>query len=428
MYRIKDIHNKLLSLVGWDQHVDPQNQIEPYLTVSDSGLLFQESHPMVTLNNIAAVMPPDWNYQYPAWLSLQPYVIGNKVEYTGTIYIAIADNSGEQPSTGSSWKEFNPLSDYVDKLTKTGITKTVQDFVRIKQLNQETRNLFEYRQLFQGLGRLTATVNKTGSLVGIEIRNVKSMGVTTQINRIGLQVVGDSGPLTLYLFHSGSMEPVKTHTVNIAANGGYYQWFDLPEFFLDWRGGGTWYICYDETQMPLAMQAININRDWSVDPCRTCTGEDLGAWRELMKYCTFMPFKAPRPAGFETDPVIFDPALIVRTNTENYGINMQITVGCDLTDFIIQQRYLFKDALQLQVGIVALRTLANNPDVNVSRNQLNVSHLQVTYELDGSKDNGRSSSIGEQYDRSMKAIQIDTKGLDPLCLKCQNTGVRYGHV
>lgn len=441
MYRIKEIQDKLLHLVGWDQYPDPHQRIEWSLTQSDTGLYFQEAHPLLTLNNLRTIMPPEWVIQYKEWVAVLPYTVGERVRRNDTIYICMIANTGEDPGDddfnadyeGGSygthfWRIYDPLSDYLEKLTRTGITKVVQDFTRKKNLNQESRNFFEYRQIFQGHGRASATAPKNDNIVGIEICNVKSMGVSTQINRVGLQMIGGAGPVKLYLFHSGTVEPVKTFTVNVEAGPGYFQWFDLPDFFLDFRGGGRWYLCYDQGQIPLMMDGINVNRDWSAEPCTTCTGEDLHAWRDLMKYVTFMPFRAVKPAGFDGNPTLWDPAGMVYTNTENYGINMQITVGCDLTDFIVQQRYAFKDAVQLMVGVVALRTLAMNPDVNVSRNQLNVSHLEITYELDGSRDNNRANSIGEQLDQAMKALEIDTKGLDPLCLKCKSTGVKYGSV
>lgn len=408
-------------------------QIEPEFTASDSGLYFQQAHPLVTLNNIAAVMPPDWDYRYTDWDVLNSYQAGDKVAFMGTVYVATDDNSGQQPDTGADWKEFNPVTDYLEYLTRTGITKAVQDFIRTKQLNHESRNIFEYRQLFHGLGRKTATTTKSGNFVGFQINHVKSMGVSMQINRVGFQMIGDAGPVKLYLFHTNSYLPVKEWTFNLSANGGYFQWFDLPDAFLDWRGGGRWFLCYDQDQIPLLMDAININRDWSADPCHTCTGEDLGAWRELNTYCNFMPFRAKKPGGFadfneDFFRALLDPANIVYTHTENYGLNLQIAVGCDLTDFIIQQRFIFKDVIQLMVGNVALRTMIHNPDVNVSRNTLNVSHLEVTYELDGSKDTSRNNSIGEQLDLALKAVELDTRGLDPLCLKCKKSGIRFKSV
>lgn len=86
-----------------------------------------------------------------------------------------------------------------------------------------------------------------------------------------------------------------------------------------------------------------------------------------------------------------DIEMLKYTNTQNYGLNVEISVGCDLTDFIVSQRQLFANVLQLQVAYNALRTMAMNPDVRVNRNQSNVSRMDILYELDGNTGAERRS-------------------------------------
>lgn len=81
------------------------------------------------------------------------------------------------------------------------------------------------------------------------------------------------------------------------------------------------------------------------------------------------------------------------TNTQNYGLNCEITVGCDLTDFIIKERQIFQTVIQRQVAAIMLRTLAMNPDVKVKLNQVNATRLEILYELDGNVE-GRPGGLG----------------------------------
>lgn len=50
------------------------------------------------------------------------------------------------------------------------------------------------------------------------------MGVTTKIEKIGLQMTGATGKVRMYLFHSSQIDPVKTFdldfTVTMAAFNG----------------------------------------------------------------------------------------------------------------------------------------------------------------------------------------------------------------
>ena len=71
-----------------------------------------------------------------------------------------------------------------------------------------------------------------------------------------------------------------------------------------------------------------------------------------------------------------------------------------------------------------LRTIAMNPDVRVNRNQVNVTRDQILYELDGNPQ-GRASGLGYELKQAYKALSFDTKGLDRICLQCNNNGVAY---
>ena len=52
MVRANDIQEKLLHLIGWEQNYDTSDlKISDALTVSESGLYFQQIHPLLTLQN-----------------------------------------------------------------------------------------------------------------------------------------------------------------------------------------------------------------------------------------------------------------------------------------------------------------------------------------------------------------------------------------
>ena len=81
MIRLQEIQEALLGVVGWTQNYDPQNQIDNALTESESGLTFQGAHPLVTLENIANIMPDSYLYVYPDWVATRYYHKGSKVKY-----------------------------------------------------------------------------------------------------------------------------------------------------------------------------------------------------------------------------------------------------------------------------------------------------------------------------------------------------------
>lgn len=437
MYRIKEIQDALLHVVGWEQSFDPAKAIDTDLTQTESGLYFQGAHPLLTLDNMAAIMPDDWGIQYPVWDALTQWQQNKVVQYGNDtngnklFWKAKADNVGEEPTEDSLfWSKYNILSDFLERMTRNGIATAIQTFTQIKQLDKETRNLLERRTFFDGAGRIRATLQNNHKLVGFEIVPVRAMGVTTKIEKIGLQMTGATGKVRMYLFHSSKIDPVKTFDLDFTVTNGGFQWFPLTDCYLPYisdenNAGGSWFLCYNQDELPAGMEAINVSKDWSREPCGTCNIGSVQFWRELTKYLQVTPFMYNAPETFAEYPELWDIAYTMYTRTQNYGLNCEITIGCDLTDFIISQRQIFQTVIQRQVAAIALRTLAMNPNVRVNRNQSNATRMDILYELDGNTSGVRPGGLGYDLKKSYEALQIDTQGLDRICLACNNRGVRY---
>lgn len=438
MYRIKEIQDALLRVCGWEQSYNPKEAIDSDLTRSESGLMFQGAHPLLTLDTMRAIMPDDWGYQYPEWNSRETYSAGTIVQYgingndDELYWKSIRDNNTNEIPGESIlfWKPYNILSDFLERVTRNGIATAIQTFTQIKQLDNETRNLLERRTFFDGAGRIRATLQNTHKLVGFEIVPVRALGVTAKIEKIGLQMTGGTGIVKMYLFHSSQIDPIKTFDLDFQVKNGGFQWFTLEDCFLpyiskDNNSGGSWLLCYNQDELPQGMEAINVSKDWSREPCGTCNIGSVEVWRELTKYLQVTPFMYNAPETFAEYPELWDIAYTMYTNTQNYGLNCEITVGCDLTDFIISQRQIFQDVIQKQVAVIALRALAMNPNVRVNRYQSNATRTDILYELDGNTSGVRPGGLGYQLKKAYEALKLDTQGLDRVCLSCNNRGVRY---
>ena len=438
MYRIKEIQDALLHVCGWEQSYNPKEAIDSDLTQSESGLMFQGAHSLLTLDTMRAIMPDDWGYQYPEWNSRETYSAGTIVQYDlngnddELYWESIRDNNTNEIPGESVlfWKPYNILSDFLERVTRNGIATAIQTFTQIKQLDKETRNLLERRTFFDGVGRIRATLQNTHKLVGFEIVPVRALGVTAKIEKIGLQMTGGTGIVKMYLFHSSKIDPIKTFDLDFQVKNGGFQWFTLEDCFLpyiskDNNSGGSWFLCYNQDELPQGMEAINVSKDWSREPCGTCNIGSVEVWRELTKYLQVTPFMYNAPETFAEYPELWDIAYTMYTNTQNYGLNCEITVGCDLTDFIISQRQIFQDVIQKQVAVIALRALAMNPNVRVNRYQSNATRTDILYELDGNTSGVRPGGLGYQLKKAYEALKLDTQGLDRVCLSCNNRGVRY---
>lgn len=437
MIRINEICEALKNVCGWEQSYDPAKAIDDNLTQTESGLYFQGAHPLLTLDNMEAIMPDDWGIQYPVWDALTQWKQNKVVQYGNDtngnklFWKAKADNVGEEPTEDSLfWSKYNILSDFLERMTRNGIATAIQTFTQIKQLDKETRNLLERRTFFDGAGRIRATLQNNHKLVGFEIVPVRAMGVTAKIEKIGLQMTGGTGVVRMYLFHSSQIDPIKTFDLNFTVTNGGFQWFPLNDCYLPYisdknNAGGAWFLCYNQDELPAGMEAINVSKDWSREPCGTCNMGSVEVWRELTKYLQVTPFMYNAPETFAEYPELWDIAYTMYTRTQNYGLNCEITIGCDLTDFIISQRQIFQTVIQRQVAAIALRTLAMNPNVRVNRNQSNATRMDILYELDGNTSGVRPGGLGYDLKKAYEALRIDTQGLDRICLSCNNRGVKY---
>ena len=453
MIRIEDIKAGLEHLVGWEQGIIPSEQIADDLTESESGLTYQGAHPMLTLKNLEAVMPEMSIEYFPSWNKYKFYRKGTVVQHNGQLFKAKLNNIAQEPRTadfnddfnndythtngspiGSAgyWALYDAKSDWLYRLQGQAITGMVQRFLTEKSLLKESKAILERRTFFDGAGRLANTVRNGQRLVGFEITPAYSMGVTAKIERIGLQMTGATGKVRVYLFHSSQFEPIQVQDLEFTKTNGGFQWFDLKDWFMPYisginDSGGAWYLVYDQAALPEGMEAVNVSKDWSREPCGTCNIGSVAVWRELTKFLNISPFRVQSSETFEQYPELWDIAENVYTNTQNYGLNVEVSVYCDLTDFIIRERQLFANVLQKEMAARVIRMLAFNPNVRVNRNQSNASQFDLLYEVDGNPQ-GRESGLGKELKDAYAAIDFDTRGIDRICLTCRPVGVRYSHV
>lgn len=432
MVRANDIQEKLLCLIGWEQNYDTSDlKISDALTVSESGLYFQQIHPLLTLQNMSCIAPDFNNITFPEYNSEKEYSKGNVVDYQGTQYKALQKAQGKQPDIESEyWVETNLFSEWLESKTKASIQKAITRYCNEKTVEGTNKPLCESRTLFDGTGRLVDTVKNKKNLVGFEIVPVRAKGVTTKINKICLQFT-KAGEYTLYLMHSSMDAPVKIIKLNKIRDNSA-EWFTVDDLYLPYQSedndaGGSWYLCYFQSELPEGSQAIRKNKDWSKEPCGSCSRRELLAWMAWSKYLEIHPFFVNEELINTEDESLhlWDVENNQYTYDTNYGLNLEVTVSCDITDFIVEQRMMFQDVIAKQVAVDMLREFAYNSNVRTNRHSINASRLDILYEVDGDSSSMKKSGLSYQLDMAFKAIKLSTSGIDRVCLPCRNNGIKY---
>ena len=424
MIRIADIQDKMLHLVGWKQSYDLSDiMLSSNLTQTESGMYFQQIHPLLTLDNLRSIAPDFQNYNWQVHDANKAYKSGEVVRVDDSLYKALQDVPVETDILDSEyWTETNPFSEWLEEKTKASIVKLVNKFINMKLADKATKSLIENKILFDGTGRLTNKIENRNRLVGFEIDTVRSKGVTVKIDKIGLQMT-EPGSYTLYILHSSNPEPIYTLTFE-KTKANSLEWFKpkddilLPYESANTDAGGSWYLVYKQSELPENAQAVYKDRDWSTGPCKACSRSEFLAYQAWSRYIEVHPF-------YISEDEEFDPEIMNFTYDKNYGINLEVSAYCDLTDFIIKQRAMFQDVLSKQVAIDFLREFAYNPNVRTNRHSINASKLDILTELDGDSNSMRQSGLSHELDIALKALSISTQGLDRVCLPCVNNGIKY---
>ena len=436
MIRANDIQEKLLHLIGWEQNYDTSDlKISDVLTVSESGLYFQQIHPLLTLQNMSCIAPDFKNTTFNEYDSEKEYKKGNIVKINDTLYKALQNCKGISPEDESNeiydateyWVETNPFSEWLESKTKASIQKAISRYYTEKIAQGTYKTLCENKTLFDGTGRIVDIVKNRRNLVGFEIVPIRAKGVTTKINKIGLQFT-EPGEYTLYLMHSSMYEPVKVITLTKTRKNSI-EWFTVDDLYLPYQSenndaGGSWYLCYLQSQLPEGSQAIRKDKDWSKEPCKSCSRSEYTSWLSWSKYLEVHPFYVNEEMLNE-GMTLWDIENNEYTYDTNYGINLEVSVSCDITDFIVEQRAIFQDIIAKQVAIDMLREFAYNANVRTNRHSINASRIDILYEIDGDSSSMKQSGLSHQLNLAYKAIKLSTEGLDRVCLPCKNNGIKY---
>ena len=410
MIRLTDIQESYESLVGVR---GDGKWLDANLTDSDSGNYLQDAHPLLTLENIRKCSPIQDTPNYEPFDGGKAYAVGDVCIIDGKLYQW--DNIRWQPYT-------DPFSGWLTTKRQAAISKVVNRFLQDKINLKNGKTLLENKYLFETAGRIYDLIPNNGQLVGMEITPPRYPSVTVVIKKIGFQAnfVGD---ITFYLYHSSSPYILDAKTL-AKNNAGSFEYMDvdwvLPYAF-DGDAGGCWYIVYRQDDLGDG-QAQNKIYDWQHGPCPGCKQIDYNNYKAWSKWVKITPFKC-NPA----DEFLPDVATMIPTYECNYGMNLQISVQCDVTNLLIDERLSFANVVFKQWSMDMLSELYFNAANRVNLDTQNGTYNTIYYEINGTPDN-RKTGLKYELEEAFKAIEIDTRNMDAVCLPCNSKRLRVGSI
>lgn len=425
MYRETDLMDCLFGLAGWRQNQNPEYITLPgSLTSSATGLYYQDEHPLVCMENLDQALKNYDVWTYPSYAEHAEYEIGDKVRYSdGKVYEALnAIPDAPLALEPSDWVEVKLLAQKLEALTRASINKVAAAMVTKKKLDGVTKSIFENVQLFSGVGDITQKVTKQSRFVGFELRMKSARDVSVFIRRIGTQFSLANPSFKLWLFHSSQSEPVTSIDL-VLPRANAFTWSSsdlvLQSLSAQLFPGGSYYLGYYEDD--LVGMAINKGYNFGVTPqCGSCTN-DLALFSQWSQFMSVLPFYVPVSYlvdNLPTDPggpILWDINANQYTPNNNYGLNLDLTTGCDLTDFLCRESRLFTDAIIKQVAVDALLELAYSTRNNTIAKE---TRDLAIYALNNS-ENGNEGLVTRR-DKAIEALNFDFSDLSAACLPCNN--------
>ena len=379
-------------LIGWRQNPDPQGeQIQDDITVSKTGQYYNDFHAMITLDNIISIVKDDSEFVYPDFVEGDEYKVGAKVQHDDKTFIKIGEGATVPGANEDDWKEYHYLSSWIETKTNAFIIQAFNEWYYKKSELKTGNGVLSYDVLFANPGDATdandIVLVSEGERVGLKIKTGKSIHMKHVCHALAFQMEQNQ-EFTVNVYDMQKQDPIFTKLINYQG-GGLQEWHEVN---FKMQGGGEYRIEY------VSPSTLN-------SPITSMHGAE-------MPYTKFYKVEGMRDGDKEN---------------ENFGIDLKLSVSCDYTQLIIDQKEVFIDLVGKRVAMGFLREFIYNPNARLNRNEKNVDDQQLLYEIDGDSQGtkGNNNGLAKQYEKALNAVGFDRSNIDSVCLPCQRNGLRY---
>lgn len=381
MFQVSTVKDCLKTLIGWVNHYDeeevPNFPIDSDLLKTDSGQVYNNMHEIMNLN---------------------------------IINISIPEN--------------RDLEEYLSSLEESAIIELLNDVYTNKEVRQAGKSLLNDSVLINSIGGYKDKITGKGRFVGFAFRLRHDIGLRSTIKRVGLQLTdAQINPLTLYLYHSSKTEAVATLEFT-SSKGLDFTFIDSDlELIADSKEitGGEYKLGYYESDL-LTNQAIDYKLlNYDTGFCNACRGGlDARRYNKIRKYFDFKPFYVSSSAlngVIKPDEEDFN-----YTNSCNFGLNLSVSVECDLSNFICDNKLHLRTALGYKMVYKVLEMVKYSQETNAPDERLK---SIIIRDLEGDVDT-RLTTVQQKYDEALTGLSFNFSGLNSSCIPCNNNSrTRY---
>jgi len=366
MFDIPKVKAAYKNLIGWRPHFDNCITVNDSNKTSESGDYYQDKFPPLRLDYIMA-----------------------------------------------SLTDKQDINKYIAEKVEVATVNVFNDVLQKRQVEGYGKTLLEQVQLLNRPSFLSDKIVNQSRFVGFQIKVKDVTGLQVLIDQIGLQLDGAQETINIYLFHSSRIEPLKVFEISTLNSAWVWKSIsasldsmDSEKFF-----GGVFILGY--YQNDLTRMAINYsNFDWNKGECQGCGTSYYSLWKSVQNHFHIYPIYWPE--GNYTVGEMPDLSLASYDNAKSWGLNLKLTVRCDLTFFFVQNRFVFKNLLGYQVALLILNDMQFSTEINSTHEQL---RNMIIRTLEGDKETN-ALNLPQQYSRELKAVSFNISDINRVCLGC----------
>lgn len=367
MFDINKIKAGFAKINGWrnSSDLDVPQITNPDLLTSESGLYYNDFHPLIDMEAISNSIP-----------------------------------------------ETKDLEEYLEERVASGVVKVFQKFAMWKKEMNSTKTILNSSAMFDGVARFSQTLVNEGKFVGFKIQLKNSYGVSAKIDRLGLQFTSPQTNLPIYVFHSSQLDYVQRILVT-TTKASSMEWVTLSEpidfsYYGDNDTGGYYYIGYYQDDI----LGTALKKDFNfINFCAGCQGrEAIKIWNTRLNFMQVVPFYVS--ASNHTFQEMWDYYDDIETPDINYGLNIATTIQCDLSDYFIENRVTFSEAIGMQIAVDILNDMKHS---NRANRIVEVNRNMIIRDLEGDKETNERG-LALRLEDALKALDFDFSKIDSPCL------------
>jgi hypothetical protein len=321
------------------------------------------------------------------------------------------------------------LTTYLDTVETDAIHQILNRIETEKKIGNFGKDIAR-NDVIYNVGRKTQNLTNESRFCGVMFDLKYSTGITAIINRIGLYLTAPVTNLDLYLFHSSQEAAINTYQFTSTSTNSF-SWNEIRIQMSHDIGtsniiGGTWYLGYyqDDLAAQTAQAVRYTAMNWLHGYCNTCNGGSYQAmYSSISNRLAMNGFYVPSGSLPVSKSEKFDNDVVIKTNNNNNGFNFNITIGCDLSQFWVDNRRLLADVLGLAVAMDVLEMMKYSSQIN---NVEEAIKIMIVRDLEGTTDT-KNPPLNEKLADAIKALNLDQGNLDKDCLPCaRKPRTRYG--